>query len=96
MFTILVKHDKTELRKILNIIADRTENSINKSVIDLVVIQESGLPESEARKYVNELEGLGIISIGLKVSGAEIEGKPYRLINLTTKGLEVLEDQDER
>ncbi|HYZ59656.1 MAG TPA: hypothetical protein VE544_08360 [Nitrososphaeraceae archaeon] len=87
---------RTELRKILNIIVDKAENSTSKSVIDLAVIAESGLPESEARKYINELEGLQMITLGLRASGADIEGKPYRLINLTTKGLEALQDQNER
>jgi hypothetical protein len=87
---------RPELRKILNIIADKAENSTSKNVIDLAVIQENGLPESEVRKYLKELDGRQLITIGLKASGADIEGKPYRLINLTTKGLEALEDQDER
>jgi hypothetical protein len=48
---------RPELRKILNIIADKAENNINKSLIDLAVIQEGGLSEFEARKYINELQG---------------------------------------
>lgn len=87
---------RPELRKILNIIADKAENNINKNVIDLAVIQDSGLAESEARKYINELQGLHLIIIEPRPSGADIEGKPYRLINMTTKGLEALEDQNER
>jgi hypothetical protein len=87
---------RPELRKILNIIADKAENNINKSVIDLAVIQDSGLPESEVRKYINELQGLHLIIIEPRPSGADIEGKPYRLINMTTKGLEALQDQNER
>jgi hypothetical protein len=87
---------RSELKKILNIIADKAENNINKNVMDLAVIQDSGLPESEARKYINELQGLLLIIIEPRPSGADIEGKPYRLINMTTKGLEALEDQNER
>jgi hypothetical protein len=87
---------RPELRKILNIIADKAENNINKNVIDLAVIQDSGLLESEARKYINELQGLHLIIIEPRPSGADIEGKPYRLINMTTKGLEALEDQNDR
>jgi hypothetical protein len=87
---------RPESRKILNIIADKAENNINKNVIDLAVIQDSGLPESEARKYINELQGLHLIITEPRPSGADIEGKPYRLINMTTKGLEALEDQNER
>jgi hypothetical protein len=87
---------RPELRKILNIIADKAENNINKNVIDLAVIQDSGLPESEARKYINELQGPHLIIIEPRPSGADIEGKPYRLINMTTKGLEALEDQNKR
>ena len=87
---------REQARNVLNIIADKAENSTSKSVMDLAIIQESRLPESEARKYINELDGLQLVTIGLRASGADIEGKPYRLINLTTKGLEALEDQDER
>jgi hypothetical protein len=54
---------RPELRKILNIIADKAENSINKSLIDLAVIQEGGLSEFEARKYINELQGRQLITI---------------------------------
>ncbi|MGC1132807.1 MAG: hypothetical protein WA941_08290 [Nitrososphaeraceae archaeon] len=85
-----------ELRNILNIIADKTENSTSKSVIDLAVIEESGLPESEARKYINELDGLQIITIDRRIGGADIEGKPYRLINLKTEGIKDLQNQEER
>ena len=88
---------RPELRKILNIIADKAENSINKSLIDLaVILEEGGLSEFEARKYINELQGRQLITIDPRVSGTDIEGKPYRLTNLTTKGLEALEHQDER
>ena len=87
---------RPELRKILNIIADKAENNINKSLIDLAVIQEGGLSEFKARKYINELQGRQLITIDPRVSGTDIEGKPYRPINLTTKGLEALEHQDER
>jgi hypothetical protein len=54
---------RPELRKILNIIADKAENSTGNSVVDLVIIRESELPESEARKYVKELEELRMITM---------------------------------
>lgn len=82
------------LEKILNIITDKTENSPSISVMDLAVIEASGLPESEARKYISELEGLQMITVGMKVNDAEKDGKQYGMLNLKTKGLEALQDQD--
>lgn len=64
---------RPELRKILNIIADKAENNINKSLIDLAVIQEGGLSEFEARKYINELQGRQLITIDPRVSGTDID-----------------------
>jgi hypothetical protein len=55
------------------------------------VIRESGLPDAEARNHINELQTLELITVGIKVSGAD-----YRIINITKKGVEALQDQEGR
>jgi hypothetical protein len=87
---------RIELKKILNIIADKADNNTRNGIVDLIVIRESGLQESEARRYIKELEELNMITVEHKVKGADIEGKPYRLINLRMEGLEELRDKDEK
>jgi predicted transcriptional regulator len=82
---------RDELRKILNIIADKTESNPSSSVIDSGVIRESGLPESEAQKYINELGALGLITVGIKVSGAD-----FRILSITKEGIKELQNQEDR
>ena len=45
---------------------------------------KSALPEEEVRNYLSQLDGLGYIIIGIKVSGAD-----HRMINMTKEGLQV-------
>ena len=68
------------LRKILDIIADGTGRNLSKSIPDTDVIEHSGLPSEEVYSYLNQLEGLGFISIGIKWD--------HRLVNITKDGLE--------
>lgn len=82
---------RTELRKILNTIADRTQSDTNSSVTDSVVIRDNGLPESEASKYIKELSGLGLITVGIKVSGAG-----FRMLSITKEGIQELQNQEDR
>jgi hypothetical protein len=74
-------------RKILDIIADLTGRTLSTSTMDAVVIDKSGLPEEEVRNYLGQLDGLGYITIGIKVSGAD-----YRMINMTKEGLQITSD----
>ena len=80
---------RNELQKILNIISDKTESNPSSGIMDSAVIGESGLPESEARKYINELAGLELITVGIKFSGAD-----FRMN--TNKGIEELQNQEDR
>lgn len=82
---------RTELRKILNIIADKTQSDPNSSVTDSAVIRDSGLPESEARKYINELSGLELITVGIKVNGAD-----FSMLRITMDGIQELQGQEDR
>lgn len=82
---------RTELRKILNIIADKTQSDSNSSVTDSAVIRDSGLSESEARRYINELASLGLLTAGIKIEGAD-----FRMLSITKEGIQELQNQKER
>ena len=71
-------------RTILDIIAVLTGRTLSTSTMDAVVIDKSGLSAGEVRNYLSQLEGLGYITIGVKVSGAD-----YRMINMTIDGLQL-------
>ena len=66
-------------RKILDIIATLTGRTLSTSTMDAVVIDKSGLPEEEVRNYLSQLDVLGYITIGIKVSGAA-----WGLVGLTS------------
>jgi len=74
-------------RKILDIIAGLTGRTLSTSTMDAVVVDKSGLPAEEVRNYLSQLDVLGYITIGIKVSGAD-----YRMINMTKEGLQVTSD----
>jgi hypothetical protein len=69
-------------QRILDLIADRTNRNPSVSVHDTAIIRVSGLPTDEVNNYLGQLEGLGLIKLGIKVSGAD-----FRLINITREGL---------
>lgn len=58
---------------------------------DFNVIKESGLPASEVYNHPHELESIGMIKFGVKVSGAE-----FRLVHITTEGISALRNQNLR
>lgn len=68
---------------ILKIIVEKSSRNPEVSVMDTAVIRESGLPTDEVNTYLGELQGLGLIKLSIKVSGAE-----FRLINITKDGLD--------
>lgn len=78
-------------RNVLTIVADKTESNPSSAVMDVTVIRETGLPDSEARKYINELVGLDLIRLGIKVSGAD-----FRMLNITKEGIRELQNQEDR
>jgi hypothetical protein len=51
--------------------------------MDTAVNRRSGLPVEEVGTYLDQLEGLGCITTGIKVSGAD-----FRLINMTRECLQ--------
>jgi hypothetical protein len=48
---------KSELRRILNIVADLTQNDVKKDVLETEIVSHSGLSDVEVRNHLNELSG---------------------------------------
>jgi predicted transcriptional regulator len=81
---------KSEVRRILDIVADLSQNDVKKDVLETEIISHSGLSDVEVRNYLNELEWLNLVKEALpRPSHAE-----YRLWNITEKGLQDRSSQD--
>jgi hypothetical protein len=81
---------KTEVKRILDIVADLSQNDIKKDVLESEIISHSGLPDVEVRNHLNELEWLNLVKEALpRPSHAE-----FRLWNVTEKGLQDRSSQD--
>ena len=75
---------KSELRRILDIVADLSQNNVKKDVLETEIISHSGLTDVEVRNYLGELEWMNLAKEALpRPSHAE-----YRLWNVTEKGLQ--------
>ena len=75
---------KSEVRRILDIISNLSQNDVKKDVLETEIISRSGLPAVEIRNYLGELEWLNLVKEALpRPSHAE-----YRLWNVTEKGLQ--------
>jgi DNA-binding IclR family transcriptional regulator len=75
---------KPELRRILDTVADLSQNDVKKDALETEIISRSGLPASEVRNYLNDLQWLNLAKEALpRPSHAE-----YRLWNVTEKGLQ--------
>jgi hypothetical protein len=71
------------LKKILKIIAKKSNFKTENSVFDNAIVEESGLPKEEAYRYLSQLEMIELIEIGTRPSGSD-----RRLINITKLGIE--------
>lgn len=75
---------KSEVRRILDILADLSQNDVKKDVLETDIISHSGLPAIEVRNYLYQLQWLNLVKEALpRPSHAE-----YRLWNVTEKGLQ--------
>ena len=75
---------KSELRKILDIVADLSQKDVKKDVLETEIISYSGLSDLEVRNHLNELEWLHLVKEALpRPSHAE-----FRIWNVTEKGLQ--------
>lgn len=81
---------KSEVMRVLDIVADLSQNDVKKDVLETEIISKSGLPDVETRNYLNELQWLNLVKEALpRPSHAE-----FRLWNLTEKGLQERSRQD--
>ena len=75
---------KSELKRILDIVADLSQNDVKKDVLETEIISHSELSDVETRNYLHELEWLNLVK--------EAQPRPshveYRLWNVTEKGLQ--------
>jgi hypothetical protein len=75
---------KSELRRILDIVADLSQNDVKKDVLETEIVSHSGLSDLEVRNHLNDLEWLHLVKEALpKPNHAE-----FRLWNVTEKGLQ--------
>jgi predicted transcriptional regulator len=81
---------KSELRRVLDIVADLSQNDVKKDVLETEIISQSGLSDVEVRNYLGELEWLNLVK--------EAQPRPshaeYRLWSVTEKGLQDRSHQD--
>jgi hypothetical protein len=75
---------KSELKRILDIVADLSQNDVKKDVLETEIISRSELSDVETRNYLHELEWLNLVK--------EAQPRPshaeYRLWNMTEKGMQ--------
>lgn len=82
---------KSEVRRILDIVADLSQNDVKKDVLETEIISHSGLPDVEVRNYLYELEWLNLVK---ESSLPRPSHAGFRLWNLTEKGLQDRSRQD--
>ena len=81
---------KSELRRILNIVANLSQNDVKKDVLETEIISHGGFTDVEARTHLNELEWLHLVKEALPRPNHE----EFRLWNVTEKGLREISRQD--
>jgi hypothetical protein len=79
------------LKKILRIIAKKSNFKTENSVSDSAIVEESGLPE-EAHRYITQLELIELINIGTRISG--LTGRLISITDLGIKECSIPTDQD--
>jgi hypothetical protein len=82
---------KSEVRRILDIVADLSQNDVKKDVLESEIISHSGLSDVEVRNYLHELEWLNLVKESSLPRPSHAE---FRLWNLTEKGLQDRSRQD--
>ena len=84
---------KSELKKILDIVADLAENDVKKDVLETSIIARSGLPDVEVRNHLNDLEWLHLVKEEALPRPSHTD---WRLWSITEKGLQEVSDKDHR
>ena len=81
---------ESHTRRILDIVADLSQNDIKKDVLETEIILHSGLLGVEVRNYLNDLQWLNLVKEALpRPSHSE-----FRIWNVTEKGLQERSRQD--
>ena len=80
-----------ELRRILTIISDLTNNDINSSIKDTKIITEANR-QYEVEKYLNQLQSLGLI----KEDSSKTTGVDYRMYRITREGINEIYNKEFR
>ena len=81
---------KSEVSRILNIVADLSQNDVKKDVLETEIISHSGLPAVEVRNHLSELEWLNLV----KEAQPRPSHSEFRLWSVTEKGLQERSSQD--
>jgi hypothetical protein len=81
---------KSELRGILDIVADLTQKDVKKDVLETEIISHSGLTDLEVKNHLRELEWLLLVKEAVPTPSH----KEFKLWNLTEKGLQEISGQD--
>jgi predicted transcriptional regulator len=82
---------KSEARRILDIVADLSQNDVKKDVLETEIISHSGLSDVEVRNYLGELEWLNLAKESSLPRPSHAE---FRLWNITEKGLKERSSHD--
>jgi hypothetical protein len=76
---------KPGARRILDIVAELSQNNVKKDVLETEIISHSGFPAEEARNYLHELEWRHLVKESSLPTPTHAE---FRLWNITEKGLQ--------
>jgi hypothetical protein len=80
---------RKKLKAVLIFIAEAAHNDCDTGVLDTLMYEHfNNVPRTEVNDYLYELKAYGLIEISPKESGVD-----YGLVNITRKGLQLLQDQ---
>jgi predicted transcriptional regulator len=82
---------KSEERRILDIVADLSENDFKRDVLETEIISNSGLAAAEVRNYLHNLEWQHLVKESSQPRPSHAE---FRLWTITEKGLQTGQRHD--
>jgi len=84
---------KSELKRILDVVADLSQKDVKKDVLETEIISQSRLADIEVRSHLNELEWLHLVKESALPRPSHEE---FRIWNITEEGLQELTHQDSK
>jgi hypothetical protein len=81
---------KSELRRLLDIVANLSQKDVKKDVLENEIIAHSELTDLEVKNHLNELEWLHLVKEAVPTPNHE----EFKLWNLTEEGLQEISRQD--